>query len=88
MMLPLHLEIGYYGWKRRSKQSWGIGDIRVGTYIELIIKKRDIMYEIVKEFVCSLTGVKCVVVRMNGVEMCLEAKDLDDQIVEALRLGR
>ena len=46
------------------------------------------MYEIVKEFVCSLTGVKCVIVRMNGVEMCLEAKDLDDQIVEALRVSR
>ena len=46
------------------------------------------MFKVVREFVCDLSGMECVIVEVNGEEMCLEAKDLDDQIVEALRLGR
>lgn len=46
------------------------------------------MYEIVSEFVCGVSGVECVIVEIYGKELCFEANNLMDQIVEALRVNR
>ena len=46
------------------------------------------MYEIIRSFYCNLTGIRCVIVKVYGREICLEEANMDDQIVEALRLGR
>ena len=46
------------------------------------------MYEIVNEFVCGVSGIECVIVKVYGREICLEEANMDDQIVEALRVSR
>jgi hypothetical protein len=46
------------------------------------------MYEIIREFVCELSGMECVIVNVYGEELCFEANNLMEQIVEALRVNR
>ena len=46
------------------------------------------MYEIISEFVCGISGFECVIVNVYGEEFCFEAKNLTEQIVEALRVNR
>jgi len=46
------------------------------------------MYEIIREFVCGISGIECVIVNVYGEELLFEANNLMDQIVEALRLNR
>ena len=46
------------------------------------------MYEIIREFVCGVSGVECVVVEVYGEELLFEANNLMEQIVEALRVNR
>ena len=60
----------------------------MSSYINTIIKKIKVMYEIVNEFVCGISGIECVIVNVYGEELCFEANNLMEQIVEALRVNR
>ena len=46
------------------------------------------MFKVVREFVCDLSGMECVIVNVYGEELCFEANNLMEQIVEALRVNR
>jgi len=46
------------------------------------------MYEIIRSFYCNLSGIRCVIVKVYGMEICLEEANMEEQIVEALRVNR
>jgi len=46
------------------------------------------MYKIVNRFVCGISGIECVIVNVYGEELCFEANNLMEQIIEALRVNR
>ena len=57
----------------------GIELINKGSYIDYIIKRKN-MYKVIREFVCGLTGDNCVVVEVDGGEICLEKDSIGNRV--------